>query len=72
MSNSTAGAFWFLLLIQCGERPEQYCESLRFDTKSHEDINVETNRLSNQSRQPIILSLGPSELKEDVFALQVA
>jgi hypothetical protein len=31
-SRFTAGAFGFLLLIQCGERPERYCESLRFDT----------------------------------------
>jgi hypothetical protein len=31
-SRLTAGACGFLLLIQCGERPERYCESLRFDT----------------------------------------
>jgi ABC transporter substrate binding protein len=30
-SRFTAGAFGFLLLIQCGDRPERYCESLRFN-----------------------------------------
>jgi hypothetical protein len=28
----TAGAFGFLLLVQCGERPELYAEPRRFDT----------------------------------------
>jgi hypothetical protein len=35
-SRFTAGAFGFLLLIQCGVRPELYRESFRFETMPFE------------------------------------
>src|SRR6516162_3271497 len=58
-SRFTAGAFGFLTLTQCGERPELYGESSRFDTMP-----------SQPSVQACLKIIAPSPLKCRLKATQ--